>query len=103
MDQKLIQDDDELNTSQIEVPGFVHESDGDVDIHVAIDESLAMNDFVDISSSFLPTRFENPNCFGPAYSVAPLLSQTRRLLPRLSGYRNYCCCYCLCSLPDPAG
>ena len=47
MDQKLVQDDDELNTPQIEVPGFVHEADGDVDIHVAIDESLAMNDFAE--------------------------------------------------------
>ena len=47
MDQKLIQDGGELNTLQIEVPGFVHEADGDVDIHVAIDESLAMNDFAD--------------------------------------------------------
>ena len=47
MDQKLIQDDDELNMPQIEVPDFVHESDGDVDIHVAIDESLAMNDFAE--------------------------------------------------------
>lgn len=47
MDQKLIQDDDELNTPQIEVPDFVHESDGDVDIHAAIDESLAMNDFAE--------------------------------------------------------
>ena len=47
MDQKLIQDGGELNTLQIEVPGFVHEADGDVDIHVAIDESLAMNDFAE--------------------------------------------------------
>ena len=47
MDQKLIQDGGELNTPQIEVPGFVHEADGDVDIHVAIDESLAMNDFAE--------------------------------------------------------
>ena len=47
MDQKLIQDGGELNTLQIEVPGFVHEADGDVDIHVAIDESLAMNVFAE--------------------------------------------------------
>ena len=47
MDQKLVQDDDELNTPQIEVPGFVHEADGDVDIHAVIDESLAMNDFAE--------------------------------------------------------
>lgn len=47
MDQKLIQDGGELNTPQIEVPGFVHEADGDVDIHVAIDENLAMNDFAE--------------------------------------------------------
>lgn len=47
MDQKLIQDGGELNTPQIEVPSFVHEADGDVDIHVAIDESLAMNDFAE--------------------------------------------------------
>lgn len=47
LDQKLNADSDEVKTPQIEVPHFVHEADGDVDIHVAVDESLAMNDFAE--------------------------------------------------------
>ncbi len=47
LDQKLKKAGYVSEQPQIEVPGFVHEADGDVDIHALVDESMAMDHFAE--------------------------------------------------------
>lgn len=47
LDQKLKKEGYVPDQPQIEAPGFVHEADGDVDIHASVDESLVMDHFAE--------------------------------------------------------
>lgn len=39
-----------VQKEDIEVPGFVHAADGDVDVHVAVDEDVVMDDFEEVDA-----------------------------------------------------